>query len=212
MIQTLIQNRWLLAFCGVLNAVISAIYLIMYDAGPHSSLTLHGWTGTVVFLSRLSVAAGLSTIAAGLWNSANGKSWLLVLNGLAMSAYGLIPILWKGPLGFNLFALLIVGMAVTLGLLALTIARTRHAADQWLFGSTGAASIAFALVFVALVNRWIQLERRPFHPSIFLWLCFYFAFTAFCMIALALRLHSAGSSESGPHQALPPLGDPKLAH
>lgn len=32
MIQTLMKNWWLLAVCGVLDAIISVIYLIMYDA------------------------------------------------------------------------------------------------------------------------------------------------------------------------------------
>ncbi|MGA2117188.1 MAG: hypothetical protein ABSH56_20800 [Bryobacteraceae bacterium] len=194
MIQTLVQNRWLLALCGVLNAAISAVYLIMYDAGPDGPLTLHEWNGTVVFLSRLAVAAGACTIASGIWRSTKGKSWLLVLNGLALSAYGLIPLLRTGPLSFDLFAILIVVMAMAIGILALAIARTlRRVADEWFFALAGSASIVFALAFLALVNRWIQLERRPFHPSVFLWLCVYFGFSALCMTALALRLRGAGT-------------------
>jgi hypothetical protein len=212
--QTLTKSRWLLALCAILDAIISVIYFIMYDAGPDGPLTLHGWNGTVVFLGRLALAAGVCTIAAGIWRCAKGKSWLLVVNGLAFSAYGLIRILWRGPLGFDLFALLIVVMATTIGILALAIARTlrRYVADEWFFGLAGAGSVGFALAFLALVNRWIQLERRPFHPSVFLWLCSYFGFSAICMLGLALRLHRLGLTRSGHEEDLPPLGNPRHAH
>ena len=214
MIQTLAKNWWLLALCGILDAMISVIYLIMYDTGPDSPLTFQGWNGAVVFLSRLALAAGVCTVAAGTWRSARGKSWLLALNGVAFCAYGLIPLFWRGPLSFNFFALLLVVMAMTVGILALAIARTRrrHLADEWFFGLTGAASIGFALAFLALVNRWIQLERRPFHPPVFLWLCFYFGFSAIWMLGLAFRLHSAGPSQSCWLEALPPSRTPKHAH
>ena len=70
LIQSLSKNWWLLALCGVLDAAISVVYLIMYDSGPDAPFTL----GTAVFLSRLAVAAGACTIAAGIWRSAQGKS------------------------------------------------------------------------------------------------------------------------------------------
>ena len=67
MIQTLIENWWLLALCGVLEVIISVIYLIMQDTdGP---LPFYRLNGTVVFLGKLALAAGVCTIAAGLWKS-----------------------------------------------------------------------------------------------------------------------------------------------
>jgi uncharacterized membrane protein HdeD (DUF308 family) len=209
LIQTLTKNWWLLGLCGVLDAIISGIYLIIYDTSPD----IHGGNGMEVFLNRLALAAGACTIAASIWRSAKGKSWLLVLNGLALSAHGLMALFWRGPLSFRFFALLVVVMAMTFGILALAIARTLRGrvADEWFFGLAGAASIGFALAFLALANRWIQLERRLFHPSIFLWFCFYFGFSAICMLGLALRLHSLSPSQFGPWETLPP-GNPKPAH
>jgi uncharacterized membrane protein HdeD (DUF308 family) len=214
MIQTLSKNWWLLALCGVLDAIISGIYLVMYDSGPDGPLTFYTWNGTAVLLARFALATGVCTIAAGIWRSAKGKSWLLVMNGLACTAYGLIPLFWRGPVSFDFLALLLVVMAIAFGILALAIARTvRHySPDQWFLGLAGAGSIGFALAFLALVNRWIQLERRPFHPSAFLWLCLYFAFAAVCMLGLAWRLHSLGPSQSIQWEALPPLGNPRHAH
>jgi hypothetical protein len=215
MIQTLTKNWWLLGLCGVLDAIISVIYLIMYDAGPDAT-PFGGWNSEVVLLCRLSVAAGVCSIGAGIWKSTKGMSWLMVLNGLALSAYGLIPLLLKGPHGFRPFGLLIVAMAMSFGLLALAVARSmrhqHHGTDKWLFGMAGAASVGFALAFLALVTGWVQLERRPFHPSFFLWLCLFFGFSAIGMLGMALRMRSLGPSESGPGEELSPLGNPGHAH
>ena len=184
-------NWWLLALGGVLDAIISVVYLIMYDAdGPVNF-------SPVVVLSRLALAAGVCTIAAGIWKSRNGKSWLIVLNGLALSAYGLIPLFWKGPLSFLLFARLLVVMAISIGIFELVTARAlwhRHriAAGGFL-GLAGAASFGFAVVFLALVLGWLQLERRAFHPSGFLWLGLYFGFTAICMLGLGNPRRSSSS-------------------
>jgi len=166
-----------------------------------------------MFLNSITLAAGVCTIAAGILRSAAGKSRLLVLNGLALSAYGLIPLFWRGPLGFVLFARLLVLMAMSIGILELVTARTlrrqRHIADGWFLGLAGVASFGFALAFLALVLGWMQLQRRPFHPSVFLWLAFYFGFSAICMLWLGLRL---GPFQSGQWDPLPPLGNPKRAH
>jgi hypothetical protein len=113
-----------------------------------------------------------------------------------------------------IFALLVVAMAMTFGILALTIARTPRGrvADEWFFNLAGAASVGFALAFLALANDWIQLEHRLNHPSIFLWLCFYFGFSAICMLDLALRLHRLGTSQSNQWNPSTPLVNPKHAH
>jgi uncharacterized membrane protein HdeD (DUF308 family) len=197
LIQTLTKNWWLLGLCGVLEAIISVVYLIIYYTTPD----VPGGNAMEVFLNSLAVAAGACTIAASLWRSAKGKSWLLVLNGLVLSAYGLVALFWSGPLSFRFFALLLVVTATTFGILALAIARTlrSHVADERFFGLAGAASLGFALAFLALGNHWIQLERRLFHPSVFLWFCFYFGFSAICMLGVALRL----LSQSTPRETLP---------
>jgi uncharacterized membrane protein HdeD (DUF308 family) len=210
LIQTLTKNWWLLGLCGVLDAMISVVYLFIYYTTPE----IPGGNGVEVFLNRLTVAAGVCTIAASLWRSAKGKSWLLLLNGLTLSVYGSMPLFWHGPLRFDFFALLLVVVAMTFGILALAIARTlqRLVADEWLFGLAGAASVCFALALLALANHWIHLEHRLFHPSLFLWLCVYFGFNAICMLGLALRLQKLGPSQSNQWNPPAPLVNPKTAH
>ena len=214
MTQTLIRNWWLLALSGVLNAIISFLYyLIVQDLdGP---LTFDAWKGPAVYLGKLALGAGACTIAAGIWRPAKGKCWLLVLNGLALSALGLI---YNWVFGFRVsfltIALLLVVMSMSIGILEFAIARTlrrqRHVADEWFLGLAGAASVGFALAFFALGFRWIKIE--PGSHADLLWLGSYFGFSAICMLGLALRLHSQGLSQSGQRQALPPLGNPGHAH
>jgi uncharacterized membrane protein HdeD (DUF308 family) len=208
--QTLTKNWWLLALTGVLDAIMSVIYLVMYDITPN----IYKWDGMVVFLHSLTLAAAACTIAASIGRSAKDKSWLLILNGVALSAWGLMALFWRGPLSVRFFELLVVVMAMTFGILALAIARTLRGrvADEWLFGLAGAASLGFALAFLALANNWIRLERRLYHPSIFLWFCFYFGFSAICMLGLALRLHKSGTSQSNQWNPSTPLVNPKHAH
>jgi hypothetical protein len=76
----------------------------------------------------------------------------------------------------------------------------------------GAASVGFALAFLALATGWVQLERRHFHPSFFLWLCLFFGFSAIGMLGMALRMRSLRPSESGRGVVLSPLGNPGHAH
>jgi uncharacterized membrane protein HdeD (DUF308 family) len=204
-IQTLIKNWWLLALCGAVDAIYAAVNLLMQDQDGSLAWRKYAVKGTVVLLGKLALAAGVCTIAAGMWRSAQGKSWLLALNGLALSALGLIFTFWTGPLAFRTIALLLVVMAMSVGLFEFVIARAlrrqSHIADEWFLSLAGAASVGFALAFFAFAFRWIKLEPRP-HAD-FLWFGSYFGFSAICMLGLSLRLHGLGS---------PALGNPKHAY
>ena len=190
MFQSQIKGWLLLALCCVLDAIISVIY---FDHAGHGFRA----TSTVVLLGEFTLAAGACTIAAGISSSRNGNYWLLVLNGLACSALGLIFTFWKGPLGFRTVALLIVVMAMSIGIYELAILRTlrRHLADEWLLGLAGVSSVGFALAFLAFVFRWIKLEPRSPGQTL-LWLGTYFGFCAICMLGLALRTNSKGLGQA----------------
>jgi hypothetical protein len=142
----------------------------------------------------LALAAGLCTIAAGIWSSSKNRLsmrnvWLLVLNGGALSAYGLIPLMWGNrPLSLRpYFALLLVAMASSVGVVAVATARTlrNHVAQQWLLALAGAASLGFAFAFLALDFRWIKLEQPG---SFFLVLGAFFVSSAICLLGLAVHL------------------------
>ena len=181
----------------------SVNYLMHYmqDTGYHVR-------SEIAFLGMLALAAGACTIAAGIWRSAKGRCWLLVLNGLALGALGLFLV---GTFGdrrsFGTVALLIILMAMSVGIFEFVTARTlrrqRHVADGLFLGLAGAASVGFAFGFFALGVRWIRVE--PGSLLDLLWLGSYFGFSAICMLGLALRLHSQGLSQSGQREVLPPL-------
>jgi hypothetical protein len=213
LIQTLIKNWWLLAMFGALEAIVSVMYLIMRDQdGP---LIFDAWHGTIVFQGKLMLAAAACAIAAGIWRSAKGKCWLLILNGLAIGALGLICYGFTGfRISFLTVALLIILAATSAGILELAIARTLrlqgHVADGWFLSLGGAASVGFALAFLALGFRWIKIG--PGSHLDLLWLGSYFGFSAICMLGLALRLRTQDLSQSGQREALPTLGNPRHAH
>lgn len=191
MIQTLSKNWWLLVVCGVLYAVMAAIYLRIYNAG--GPLTFHAWSLTIAFSSKVALAAGACTIIAGIWRGRKDSSWFLVLHGLALVALGLLFLRANGGARISLRTILLVMMlmAISFGIVELDVARTlRHLhqlADGWVVGLAGVVSLAFVLPFVAL-GYWIQLE--PSSNPEFLWFALYFSFSAICMLGLALRVHS----------------------
>jgi len=190
-IQTLIQNWWLLAFCGILEAADSAVNLLMLD--PDGAVTVRAFAtrSTAVLLGRLSLAAGLAAIAAALWSSTKGKAWLVALNGLALATYGWVSIfLTKGKLSFLPFAALLAIMALSLGTFALSIAPNlrSHATDKWFLYLAGIASGGFAIVFLTLGFR-LVMPARP--ETFFLWMSAFFGFSALCMLGLGLRLRNA---------------------
>ena len=213
MIQTLVKNWWLLALCGVLEAILSVVYFVMQ--GTNGPLTFYAWGSTLVFAGEVAMAAGACSIAAGIWRSATGKSWLLVLNGLALGALGLIGVGGtRYSISLRTIALLFIVMALSTAILELTMARTLRGQGRvregWFLGLSGAGSAGFALPFLILAFGWIRLGQGS-HADL-LWFGSYFGFSAVCMVGLALRLHSLGTSQSGRWESVPPLRNPKHAH
>lgn len=211
MIRTLTNNWLLLAVCGVLEAMISAIYLIIqHTDGP---IIFYSWNAAVAFAGRVALAAGACTIATATWKSATGRCWLLVLNGLALCALGLLHGFVRFRISFLAVSLLIILMAMSMGGLELAIARSlnqRGIAARWFLAVAAASSIGFALAFLALGFRWIKIEAGS-HAD-FLLLGSYFGFSAICKLGLAWRLKSQGLSQSGQSDALSPFGNPRHAH
>src|SRR5215469_3125712 len=110
-IQTLMKNWWLVALCGVAEALYAAGNFLMKD--PAAKIT-------VIFLGKFALAAGVCAIAAGIWRSEKRKPWLLVVNRAALVAYGLLSIFFsRRRLSFTPVALLFILMTLSIGILAL---------------------------------------------------------------------------------------------
>jgi uncharacterized membrane protein HdeD (DUF308 family) len=196
MAQSLVKGWWLLALCGVLDALFAVQIVLMgsRDGSPILRSFTHS-RDAISQLGLLALAAGVCTIAASVWNSRKDNSWLLVLNGVACSSLGILVTLGANrSITFRTIALVIVIMAMSIGLYELATARTLrgrlrgHRIGEWLLGVAGVVSVGFAVVFLGFVLRWIKLDSSP-SAQTFHWLGSYFGFTAICMVGLALRLN-----------------------
>ncbi len=177
MIQRLMRNWWLLGLCVALEATIAMIYFNYAGHGINRR-------SAMVLVGELTLAAGVCTIAAGILRYAEGKRWLLVVNGAACSALGLI-LTFVTTIAFRTIALLIMVMAVSLGAHELASAgRLRWRIRNWLPGTAGLVLVGFALVFLAFVLGWIKLGPAGFAQTLF-WLGSYFGFSAICMLGMA---------------------------
>src|SRR5260370_3237653 len=163
--QTLVKSWWLLALCGVLDALFAVMIFLMAspDGSPNLRIFMHS-RNAITQLGVFALAAGICTIAASVWSSRKDNSWLLVLNGLACTSLGILVTLGATrPITFRTIALVIVIMAMSIGLYELATARTLRGQliDEWLLGVAGVVSVAFALVFLGFVLRWIKLDPSP---------------------------------------------------
>jgi hypothetical protein len=179
MMQRLIRNWWLLGLCVALETIIAIIYFSY--AGQHVN------RNKIVPVGGLTLAAGVCTIAAGLLRSAEGKRWLLVMNGAACSALGLI-LTFVTAIAFRTIALLMIVMAVSLAAHELAASGPRLT-RKWLPGTTGLVLVGFATWFLAFVLRWIKLDPTSPGESL-LWLGSYFGFSAICMLGMAADLET----------------------
>ncbi len=169
MTQSLVKSWWLLALCGVLDALFAVLIVLMGspDGSPNLRTLIHS-RAAFSQLGLLAMAAGVCTIAAGVWGSRKDNSWLLVLNGLACSSVGLLVTHGATrPIAFRTIALAIVIMAMSIGLYELATARTLrgHLLDEWLLGAVGVVSVGFAVAFLAFAfpgSNSIRVHRhRP---------------------------------------------------
>jgi hypothetical protein len=187
--RTLNKTWWLLALCGIIDAMHAVINLLVLN--PNGSLNLRRLAppNEVQDMGILAVAAGVCAIAAGVWSSGRDNSWLLSLHGLALGVVGLIAVspLVKGPLSFRPVSMLFVVMSASIGAFTLrTVQRLPSGApERWYLSAAGAASIGFAFSFIAVGFNWVRL--RPPH-SFWIWMSSYFGFCAIFMLWLARRL------------------------
>ena len=92
---TLSKAWWLLAVCGIADAMSAAMNLLMMS--PDRSLRLDSFLrrfalpNEVWDMGMLALAAGACAIVAGLWSVGKDHSWLLSFHGLALSPLGRLP-------------------------------------------------------------------------------------------------------------------------
>jgi hypothetical protein len=186
---------WLLALCGIVDAMCAAMNLLMLN--PDESLSVRGFAlpNAVWGMSMLSIGAGACAITVGLRNLGKHYCWLLSLHGLALFAFGVIGVspLVRGPLSFRPISLLFVLMSVSAGAFALGTSQTPRAGapDRWFLSLSGVASLGFALSFIFVGFGWLRLGPPQ---SFWIWMSSYLGLCAVFMLYLALRARSQCAS------------------
>ncbi len=175
---TSIRNAWLVGLCGVFEAIYAALNLLMVN--PDGSLEWRTYAPriTIALLGRFALAAGACAIAASVWKwESKRSSLLLLLHGLALSAYGLLSMFWsEGRHGILPVAVLFMVMALSAGVFALATAVPQR---RWLLVIAGAGTLAFTPVFLAMGFGWLRL---PPPVSYFVVISAYFGISAACML------------------------------
>jgi hypothetical protein len=181
--QALKKIWWLLALCGVIEAMVAVMHLLMLNLDGSLSLRRFAVPNTVWDMSVLALVSGACAMIAGVWSAGKAGSWLLALHGLALGVFGLIGVspLVKGPLSFRPISLLFAAMAVSAGAFAF------KTADRFLTIS-GAASLAFALSFLAVGFGGVKLGPQFF----WIWMSSYFGLSAILMLYVSVRARTGG--------------------
>ena len=180
----LAQNWWVLALRGVLAIAFGIIALLL----PGATLA-----SLVILFSAYMLVDGALAIVAGIRMARRRERWwLLVLEGIADIAAGIIAFLWPG-ITILAFTYLIAAWAIVSGCLLVASAfRLRRTHGRWLMGLGGVISVVWG-VLVALL---------PAISAIVLvwWLGVYAIVFGGALIGLAIRLRrrrAAPSSGSG---------------
>ena len=146
MIRMLIKNWWLLFLRGIL-AIAFAIFIFGFmPFVPAPLLRQLAFAGLAAIFALFAFATGVLTIIAAVRGAEQGSSaWLMLADGIAITAGGLI-ILFSSGLTLLLLVQLIGLTALVVGMLEVLagIHLRRHLTDEWLLITGGVTSIVFA--------------------------------------------------------------------
>ncbi len=197
MLEQLIKNWWMVALRGVLAVLFGLAALLMPGITVSVLVILFGAYALVDGIFALVAAATGATAMRERW-------WMLVIEGIAGIAVGIVTFLWPAITALTL-VLLVAAWAIITGFLeiATAIRLRRHIQGEWLLALTGVVSIILGIVLAA----------EPGASLIaWVWLIGAYALVfGILMLVLAYRLRKLGQGQS-PHmhtgQGTPHVGTP----
>ena len=139
MITTLARNWWLLALRGVL-AILFGLAAFAWPGATVAAL--------VLLFGAYALVDGIFALVAAVLRATRHERWgMLLLEGLAGIAIGVLTFIWPGMTALVLLYL-IAAWAVVTGILEIAAAiRLRQEIDnEWLLALAGAASVIFGLL------------------------------------------------------------------
>jgi uncharacterized membrane protein HdeD (DUF308 family) len=188
MIRLMIQNWWLLFLRGIL-AIAFAIFIFAFMPFlPAPFLRQFAFAGLAAIFALFAFATGVLTIAAAVRGAGQGgSSWLMLADGIAVAAGGLIILVAPGSTLVRVIQLIAL-IALVVGVLEFVagIHLRRHVTDEWLLISGGIISIAFAPCLLLANIGTVQAAMT--------WVSVYALVTGLAVIGLALRLRSLRNS------------------
>lgn len=188
MIRLLIQNWWLLLLRGIL-AIAFAIFIFAFlPLVPTPFLRQFAFAGLAAIFALFAFATGVLTIAAAVRGAGHGgSSWLMLADGIAVTAGGLVILLAPGSTLTRVIQLIAL-TALVVGILEFIagIHLRRHVTDEWLLITGGVISVAFA--------PGLLLANVGTAQSALTWISIYALASGVAVIGLALRLRSLRNS------------------
>ncbi|HET9836970.1 MAG TPA: DUF308 domain-containing protein [Candidatus Angelobacter sp.] len=188
MIRLLIQNWWLLLVRGVFAIAFAVFIFVFLPFVPAPLLRQLAFAGLATIFSVFAVATGLITIVAAVRGAGRGgTAWLLLADGIAVTAGGLIIMLAPGLTLAHVIQV-IAGMALAVGVFefAAGLHLRRHIADEWLLLLSGFISAAFAVCLLLIPDA----DRR----TVLTWIALYAAAGGLAIVGLSLRLRNLRES------------------
>lgn len=187
MIRLLIQNWWMLLLRGVFALAFAVFIFVFMPFVPAPLLRELAFAGLVVIFALFAIATGVLTIAAAVWRASQSASWLLLADGIVVTAGGLV-VLISPALTLARVILLIAATALLVGILEMVAGfhLRRHIADEWLLVSGGLVSVAFA--------AWLLLARGGDAHAVLTWISIYAAANGLALVGLAFRLRGLRNS------------------
>jgi len=184
-IDTLTHRWWILLIRGI-AAILFGIATFLV---PGISLVV-----LVALFGAYALADGVLAIVNAISHRSEAPWWLLLLQGVAGIAAGVVTFLWPGLTALSL-VLLIGAWALVTGALEIgTAIRLRKIiTNEWLLGLRGALSVAFGVV--------LFLFPQAGALAIVVWIAAYSLVLGTLLIALAIRLHQWGRAH---HTEQPP--------
>lgn len=171
MIGTLSRNWWMLAVRGA----VAVLFGIMAFIWP--GLTL--WALVFLFGAYVLIDGVFALVTAFTGREDNDRWWVLLLEGLAGIAAGLVAFIWPGMTAFVL-VYLIAAWAIVTGIIeiAAAIRLRKEIEGEWVLALSGLASIIFGALMVlwpgagALAVVWLIAAYAIFFGILLIFLAF----------------------------------------
>ena len=182
-VDTLIRNWWVVALRGVAGILFGLITVM----APDISLTAL----VLVFGAFAFVDGVLALVSAVRRRGVSDRWWVLLLQGLAGVAAGVVTFVWPDLTTLALLYL-IAAWALVIGTLEIAAAiRLRKViTGEWLLAVGGIAAIGFGVLLILLPEAGAL--------AVVLWIGAYAFVSGALLIALGLRLRAWGRSHRAP--------------